>query len=78
MSQGKNWTRIKNGLAESLQGRDTFSVSGDGRRNTFLRIDMEELVQVFTMLLKGGFFIEIQWNFACFLSCLCIRLILCP
>lgn len=74
MIQGKYGPRMKTGLTESLQGRVSSLVSGDGRRNIFLRIGMGELkvVEILTMLLKDGFFKEIQT------MQLCGRLILCP
>ena len=56
MIQGQYGPRMKTGLTESLQGRVSSLVSGDGRINIFLRIGMGELkvVEILTMLLKDG------------------------
>lgn len=54
----------------SLQGRQTWSRSGDGRRNTFLRTSLGEVevAGVLTLLPRKGFFKEKQCQVGCFPS----------
>lgn len=70
MSQAETGHRSKAALAESLEGKGTYSGSGGGRRNAFLRIAMGELkgVGVSDMLLRERFHKETQtvrlWGFS--------------
>lgn len=69
MSQG---LKIKTWLTEILHGKNIYSVSGDGKTNTFLRMGVGELevAEALTTLSREGVFKEKQCNLG--------RLIMCP